>query len=229
MCNLKLLYDGSFYLADLDVEGFSLQEDTNTSVFDNGTSGIDSIQVKPKTGDTENTSDDSLGANPVKGDTEVPSAEMAEDVEEQRLDPSKTDISASSALGFLKQEHAIVITAELEYSTTVNATTVESDASKQKAPDDSSNNYQLKIDNKENTTDSLGAKPIEGSTEADAVAENQEGKKVNSTSLDVGATAVESDTTKDLKTPDENFNNHQQSEPSVIAMERHNKGMSSLA
>ena len=178
--------------------------------------------MEPGIEDTENTTDDSLGAKPVENNTEV-----AEDVKAQKQYPSETDISANetTTLGRSEQEQANETPAELENSTPldVNATKVESDAGKQNTPRDSSNKHSPEIEHTENTTDSLSANPVEDNTESDAMAE--EGKRVSSTSAAVNATAVESDAGKQSNVPDENPNNHQQSEPSLIAMESHTKGM----
>jgi hypothetical protein len=211
--------------------------DTDTSLFENDTSDI---QVESKTEDTENT-EDSLGAKPkeISGNTEAdstpedveaeedPADAMAENEERENLHPSESSAESgnatSSTLGFPEQKQANVTRLESTTAVDVNATMAESGAPDQKAPVDRSSNPQPEREDTENAKDSLGVKSEEGSTtEANTITEN-EGEKVNSTSQ--AASAVESDAWKQSESPDETPNNHQESQPSVLAMESDNKGM----
>ncbi|KAG0553844.1 hypothetical protein KC19_12G043400 [Ceratodon purpureus] len=220
----------------------SPKDDTDTSLFDNDTGGSD-IQVEPKIEYTENTAG-SLGTNPTESGNletdamviedvaaEAPSAVLAEN-EEEKVDSSETVIhvnETSFPLEFSEQERENLTTAEVEDSSShdVNATMIGSGDSKLNASDDSSNIHQPEIADAENTGDSLGAKPVKGNT--DAMAEKEEGEREKSNSPDVNENSGESDGWKQSKVSNEEPNNHQQSEPNVISMESHNKGVCDLA
>jgi hypothetical protein len=158
---------------------------------------------------------------------EAPADATAENEEREKLHPSESPAESgnatSSALGFPEQKQANVTRLESTTAVDVNATMAESGAPDQKAPVDRSSNPQPEREDTENAKDSLGVKSEEGSTtEANTITEN-EGEKVNSTSQ--AASAVESDAWKQSESPDETPNNHQESQPSVLAMESDNKGM----